>query len=93
MGRFVEREDRRQSLLLPESLDEHVTEDNPVHVVQAFIGELDLGALGFEDVQPAATDRPEKTTSLPHSRDRAHDPAGRQSLCPREPQAFGGWPL
>ncbi len=93
MGRFIEGEDCRQSLLLPVSLDDYVTEDNPVHVVQAFIVELDLGALGFEDFQPAATDRPEKTPSLPHSRDRAHDLTGRQSLCPREPRAFGGGPL
>jgi hypothetical protein len=52
MGRFVEGEDRRQSLLLPESLDDDVTEDNPVLVVEAFIDELDLGALGFEGVRP-----------------------------------------
>jgi transposase len=58
MGRFVEGEDRRQSLLLPESLDDYVTEDNPVRVVEVFIDELDLGALGFEGVQPAATGRP-----------------------------------
>ena len=70
-----------------------MTEDNPVHVVQAFIDELDLGALGFEVVQPAATDRPEETTSLPHSRDRAHDPARRRALCPRERRAFGDGPL
>ena len=47
-----------------------MTEDNPVRVIEAFIDELDLGALGFEDVQPAATNRPEKTDSLPHSRGR-----------------------
>jgi transposase len=58
MGRFVEGEDRRQSLLLPESLDDYVTEDNPVRVVEAFIDELDLGALGFQGVQPASTGRP-----------------------------------
>jgi transposase len=58
MGRFVEGEDRRQSLLFPESLDDYVTEDNPVRVVEAFIDELDLGALGFEGVQPASTGRP-----------------------------------
>jgi len=58
MKRFVESEDRRQSLLLPESLDDYVTEDNPVRVVEVFIDELDLGALGFEGVQPAATGRP-----------------------------------
>jgi transposase len=58
MGRFVEGEDRRQSLLLPESLDDYVSEDNPVRVVEVFIDELDLGALGFGGVQPAATGRP-----------------------------------
>jgi len=58
MKRFVESEDRRQSLLLPESLDDYVTEDNPVRVVEVFIDELDLGALGFEGVQPAVTGRP-----------------------------------
>ena len=58
MGRFVEGEDRRQSLLLPESLDDYVTEDNPVRVVEVFIDELDLGALGFEGVKPATTGRP-----------------------------------
>jgi len=58
MKRFVEGEDRRQSLLLPQSLDDYVTEDNPVRVVEVFIDELDLGALGFEGVQPAVTGRP-----------------------------------
>jgi hypothetical protein len=45
MRRFVEGEDRRQAFLLPESLDDFVTEDNPVEV---FIDELDLLALGFD---------------------------------------------
>ena len=58
MKRFVEGEDRRQSLLLPDSLDDYVTEDNPVRVVEVFIDELDLGALGFEGMAPAATGRP-----------------------------------
>ena len=58
MGRFVEGEDRLQSLLLPETLDDYVTEDNPVRVVEVFIEELDLGALGFEGGHPAATGRP-----------------------------------
>ena len=58
MGRFVEGEERRQSLLLPETLDDYVTEDNPVRVVEVFIDELDLGSLGFEGMEPAATGRP-----------------------------------
>ncbi len=58
MGRFVEAEDRRQSFLLPQSLDDYVTEDNPVRVIEVFIDELDLGGLGFAGVHPAVTGRP-----------------------------------
>jgi transposase len=35
-----------------------VSEDNPVRVVDAFIDELDLAALGFASVVPEATGRP-----------------------------------
>ena len=55
MGRFVEGEDRRQSLLLPESLDDYVGEDNPVRVIEAFIDALDLSGLGFDGMTPAVT--------------------------------------
>src|ERR1035438_1224858 len=58
MGRFVEGEDRRQSFLLPQSLDDYVAEDNPVRVIEVFIDELDLGGLGFAGVHPAVTGRP-----------------------------------
>ena len=58
MSRFVEGEDRRQAWLLPESLDDYVEADNPVRIVEVFIDELDLGALGFAGVEPAATGRP-----------------------------------
>lgn len=58
MKRFVEGQDRRQTALLPECLDDFVTDDNPVRVVEAFIDELDLGELGFAGVVPEATGRP-----------------------------------
>ena len=58
MKRFVEGQDRRQSTLLPECLDDFITEDNPVRVVEVFIDELDLGALGFTGVVPELTGRP-----------------------------------
>ena len=58
MKRFVEGEDRQQGVLLPEYLDDSVAEDNPVRLVEVFIDELDLGAIGFAGVQPAATGRP-----------------------------------
>jgi transposase len=58
MGRFVEGEDRRQGILLPECLDDYVAEDNPVRVIEVFIEELDLASLGFAGMTPAATGRP-----------------------------------
>lgn len=58
MGRFVEGEDRSQVALLPECLDDFVGEENPVRVVDAFVNELDLQALGFEGMKPASTGRP-----------------------------------
>ncbi len=32
MNRFIEREDRRQAILLPDRLEDYVTDDNPVRV-------------------------------------------------------------
>src|SRR5579863_2879269 len=58
MKRFIEGEDRRQATLLPDSLEDYVTEDNPVRVVDVFIDELDLEALGFSGVAPEVTGRP-----------------------------------
>jgi hypothetical protein len=58
MKRFIEGEDRRQATLLPDSLDDYVTEDNPVRVVDVFIDELELAALGFSGVVPELTGRP-----------------------------------
>ena len=58
MKRFVEGEDRSQSTLFPERLDDYVGEDNSVRVVDVFVDELDLGDLGFRRAQPLATGRP-----------------------------------
>jgi transposase len=58
MKRFVEGADRRQATLLPDTLEDYVTEDNPVRVLDVFIDELDLGALGFAGVVAEVTGRP-----------------------------------
>src|SRR5215472_1461151 len=58
MKRFVEGEDRLQGALLPHYLDDYVTENNPVRIIEAFIDELDLGRLGFGGVVPETTGRP-----------------------------------
>ena len=58
MKRFVEGADRGQSTLLPECLDDWIDEENPVRAIDAFVDALDLGELGFDGVDPAATGRP-----------------------------------
>jgi len=44
--------------LLPESLDDYVSDTNPVRVVDVFVDELDLVSLDFESATPADTGRP-----------------------------------
>ena len=58
MKRFVQGQSRTQTTLLPECLDDFVGEDNPVQVIEVFVDRLDLGKLGFEGIDPAATGRP-----------------------------------
>src|ERR1700687_566785 len=58
MHRFIDGEDRMQQTLLPHCLEDYVGEENPVRVIEVFIEELDLAALGFSGMTPAATGRP-----------------------------------
>jgi transposase len=58
MTRFVVGDDRSQSTLFPERLDDYLGEDNPVRAVDVFVDELDLAGLGFGGVAPEATGRP-----------------------------------
>jgi transposase len=58
MKRFIEGENRSQSTLFPESLDDYIAEDNAVRVVDAFVNKLDLKQLGFDRAEPSATGRP-----------------------------------
>ena len=58
MKRFIQGQERTQATLLPECLDDYVDEDNAVRVVDVFVDQLDLRALGFEGADPAATGRP-----------------------------------
>ena len=58
MKRFIEGAARTQAMLLPECVEEYVGPDNPVRVVEAFVEQLDLRAMGFEGSDPQATGRP-----------------------------------
>lgn len=58
MKRFVEGECRDQPVLFPERLEDWITDDNPVRVIDAFVDELDLEELGFGGAVAAETGRP-----------------------------------
>jgi transposase len=58
MKRFIEGTDRSQAMLLPECIEDYIGPDNPVRVVEAFVEQLDLRAMGFEGSEPEATGRP-----------------------------------
>ncbi|MCJ8299520.1 MAG: transposase, partial [Pseudomonadales bacterium] len=58
MKRFIEGESRTQTTMFPESLDDYVSNDNPVRVIEAFLEELDLKALGFKRAEAKDTGHP-----------------------------------
>lgn len=74
MTRFIEGEERSQSVLFPERLEDWIAEDNPVRVVDVFIDELDLKRLGFEGAMAAETEEchgKEQDATYPPRRDSA----------------------
>ena len=58
MRRFVEGIDRGQATLFSECLEDWIDDNNAVQVIDVFVDELDLAALGFDGVAPEATGRP-----------------------------------
>lgn len=63
MSGFIEGEDRSQATLFPERIDDYITEDSAVRVIDVFVDELDLSGLGFKTA-PEATGRPGYHPSL-----------------------------
>jgi len=55
---FIEGADRNQMTLLPESIEDFITEDNPVRVIEAYISSLNLKDLEFAKHTPNSTGRP-----------------------------------
>lgn len=61
MKRFIQSKNRNQVTLLPERLDDYISEDNPVRVIDLCVDEQDLMELGFDGAEPASTGRPSYT--------------------------------
>tara|TARA_B110000495_G_C22489095_1_gene301393 strand:- start:7 stop:366 length:360 start_codon:yes stop_codon:yes gene_type:complete len=58
MSHHIKGQSRTQSTLFPEALDDFVTDENPVRVIDAFVDSVDLASLGFKKVKTKATGRP-----------------------------------
>ena len=57
MSGFIEGENRYQSTMFPERVDDYVEEDSIVRVIDVFIDRLDISGLGFK-AEAAETGRP-----------------------------------
>lgn len=57
MSGFIQGEARHQTTLFPEALDDYITEENPIRVIDAFVDGIDLLRLGFKTLA-ADTGRP-----------------------------------
>jgi transposase len=58
MAHHILGQSRTQTTLFPEVLEDFVTEDNPVQVIDVFVEGLDLETLGFEGVIAKSKGRP-----------------------------------
>jgi len=55
---YIEGEDRKQTMLFPEVLEDYITEENPVRLIDVFIEGLDLSEMGCQRAIPKETGRP-----------------------------------
>lgn len=55
---YIVGQDRTQLTLFPQAVEEYIAAENPVRVIDAFVEELDLAALGFTRAVARETGRP-----------------------------------
>jgi len=54
---YIQGTDRNQTFLFPGTIDEIISDDNPVRVIDVFVDKLDLKSLGFLKSKLAHTGR------------------------------------
>mgnify|MGYP000884839587 CR=1 FL=1 len=55
---YIKGEDRNQIIMFPESIDEYISEENPVRLIEAYVEGLDLESFGFTGTNPTAVGHP-----------------------------------
>ena len=58
MGRYIKGVDRNQITFLPNAVDDYVSENNEVRIIDAFVNSLDLNMLGFKKATPSYVGAP-----------------------------------
>lgn len=55
---YVQGQNRKQKILLPDSIEDLISQENPVRVIDAFVDALDMDEMGFQRAVPNITGRP-----------------------------------
>ncbi|MBR0597315.1 transposase [Clostridiales bacterium BAD-6] len=55
---YIQKESSDQITFLPDCIEDYISEDNPVRVIDAFVDSLDLSYLGFSHSSLCDTGRP-----------------------------------
>lgn len=58
VAQYISGTDRRQPMLLPASVDDYISDDNPVRALDAFVDSLDPQKLGFDVRHDSSKGRP-----------------------------------
>ena len=53
--RYKQGIDRSQGMLLPPSIEEYVTRDNPVQAIDVYVNNLDMEGMGFQNTTGGLT--------------------------------------
>jgi transposase len=56
--RYIEGVNRKRRISFPEYIDDYITDNNPVRVIEAFVDSLNLSDLGFKSANLTDTGRP-----------------------------------
>ena len=55
---YIQGFNRKQAVLIPETIEQLIAENNPVRFIDAFVNSQDIVALGFKDIRLNKNGRP-----------------------------------
>lgn len=55
---YIQGVDRNQAIMFPESIEDYIQEDNPVHIIDEYVEQLNMNELGFQKATSPSMGRP-----------------------------------